>query len=265
MLDLMYSIPTWALGILIVSLVTAASLAGLVLVHRRVPVAVRAAHNDVAGFISAMVGVIYAVLLAFIAIAVWEAFDKAESTVVQEANSVSDLYRSARGYPEALQRRIRDGMGEYVRVVIEGEWKPQSHGTVSERAWNSLEAVHKEMLDFEPRTPKEQVVHAEGLKLMDNVLDARRQRLYLGESGLQPVVWAVLLVGSALTIGFTFFFGSENFRAHMAMTGAVAISIGLLLFLIVALDYPFRGTVSIPPEAFERVLENFKRLAAHNA
>jgi hypothetical protein len=57
-------------GVLVVGGVCLVSLAGLELVHRLVPAQSRQRHNDVAGFIYAALGVIYAVLLALVVIAV---------------------------------------------------------------------------------------------------------------------------------------------------------------------------------------------------
>jgi hypothetical protein len=68
-------------GVLVVCAVGLAALGGLALVQRLVPTEVRQGHNDVAGFIYAVVGVIYAVLLALMVIAVWEDYEKARDTV----------------------------------------------------------------------------------------------------------------------------------------------------------------------------------------
>lgn len=258
----LYQIPTWLLGLLIVGGAAAVAAAGCLLVERWLPSALRMRHNDVAGAVSNIVGVVYAVIIAFLAIAVWEDFGKAETTVQTEANAVSDVYRSARGYPEATTRRVREGLEEYVRLVVQEEWKLLERGRASERAWLTLERVHRQLLDFEPRTPREQVIHAEQLRHFNIVLDQRRTRLRMAESGLQPVVWAVMLAGSALTVGFVYFFGTENRRFHVAMAAILGAAIGLVLFLIVAMNYPFRGAVSIDPDAFVRVQENFKRLTA---
>ena len=57
-------------GVLIVGGACLAAVIGLSLVQRLVPVSVRKEHNDVAGFIYAVLGVIYAVLLALVVIAV---------------------------------------------------------------------------------------------------------------------------------------------------------------------------------------------------
>jgi hypothetical protein len=68
-------------GVLVVCAVGLAALGGLALVQRLVPTEVRQGHNDVAGLIYAVVGVIYAVLLALMVIAVWEDYEKARDTV----------------------------------------------------------------------------------------------------------------------------------------------------------------------------------------
>ena len=62
------------------------------MVERLVPADSRRQHNDVAGFIYAALGVIYAVLLALVVIAVWEEFDAAKDTVEQEANAVAEIF-----------------------------------------------------------------------------------------------------------------------------------------------------------------------------
>jgi hypothetical protein len=69
----------WSL--LIVGGITFAAIAGALLVRRWVTVEVLERHNDVAGFIYAVIGVLYAVLLGFTAIIVWERFDEAQTNV----------------------------------------------------------------------------------------------------------------------------------------------------------------------------------------
>jgi hypothetical protein len=261
MVELVYTMPTWAVGTAIVAVTSGFAVVGLALVNRFMAPGIRERHNNVANPITNIVAVVYAVMLAFLVIAVWQDFGKADETAQHEASSVSDVYRAARVYPEALQRRVRTGLEDYVRLVISEEWRLQTEGRPSERSWSTLEAVHKDMLDFEPKTMREQIVHAEQLREFNTLLDDRRARLMMSASGLQPVIWIVVVIGTALVIAFSWFFGTDNVRAHYGMTALMGVAIGLVLFLIAILDYPFRGGVSITPTAFEQVQENFKRLA----
>jgi hypothetical protein len=85
-------------GVLVIGAVCLTSLAGLELVERLVPADSRRSHNDVAGFIYAALGVIYAVLLALVVIAVWEEYQAAGETVEQEANAIAEIYWLAIGF-----------------------------------------------------------------------------------------------------------------------------------------------------------------------
>src|SRR5215216_715151 len=89
-----HSPPTMSVvyGVLVVCGACIAAVIGLAVVQRLVPVATRKEHNDVAGFIYAVLGVIYAVLLALVVIAVWGSFQAANETVEQEANAVAEIF-----------------------------------------------------------------------------------------------------------------------------------------------------------------------------
>ena len=260
MLDLMYSLPTWLLGVLIVGASAVLAALGLLVVHRLVPAEARRTQNDVASALSNVAAFVYAVILAFLAVGVWNDYGKAGSTVQLEANAASDVFRQAEGYPEPLRARVRDGIRTYVDLVIAEEWTLQARGRTSDAAWRVIEGLHRDLLGFEPRGPREQIVHAEQLHDINMVLDQRRLRIQMGESGLHPVVWTVILIGSALIVAFAYFLGTGNFRAHVAMTAIFGASIGLVLFLIVSMDYPFRGGGGIPPDAFIQVRENILRV-----
>jgi hypothetical protein len=57
-----------------------------------------------------------------------------------------------------------------------------------------------------------------------------------------------LVVGAVTIIGFEYLFGLRNFVVQLLMTAATAAIIGLAFAVVIELDYPFRGDVSIAPE-----------------
>src|SRR5919107_396180 len=95
-------------GILVVGGCCLLSLAGFELVHRLVPSSSRQRHNDVAGFIYAALGVIYAVLLALVVISVWEEYQSAAETVEQEANSVAEIFWLGSRLPEPTGPHLQE-------------------------------------------------------------------------------------------------------------------------------------------------------------
>src|SRR5260370_32257979 len=86
------SLPTPTAVLLAMSASAGAAVLGLLIVHPIIPQPLRSVHNDVSGFILATVGVVYAVLLAFIAVAVCQDFDRSDHFVQTEAHLVANLY-----------------------------------------------------------------------------------------------------------------------------------------------------------------------------
>ena len=95
-------------GVLVVFGACLAAVLGLALVQRLVPTAIRKEQNDVAGFIYAVVGVIYAVLLALVVIATWEEFGRARITVEAEANALAEIFWLAHRLPEPEGRELQE-------------------------------------------------------------------------------------------------------------------------------------------------------------
>ena len=87
------NLPLWITILLLVVIPTAIAMGALAFIHRRVWVEKLVKNNEIAGFKFATVGVIYAVLLAFTVIVVWEKFSAAENAVDQEAASIAALLR----------------------------------------------------------------------------------------------------------------------------------------------------------------------------
>jgi hypothetical protein len=253
-------------GVLVVGGACLAAVVGLVLVQRLVPVAVREEHNDVAGFIYAVLGVIYAVLLALVVIAVWEEFGRARVTVEAEANALAEIFWLAHRLPEPEGREIQELCVAYAEEVVNVGWPLMEQGRTpslerseeTSRAWVLIDDIRASLQGYEPRGVAEQELYAEGLDQVQRLADARRTRLVVAEESIPSVLWVVLIVGGIVVVGFAYLFGMENTGAHALMVVSLAGVIALVLFTIAAMDHPFSGGARIGPEAFELVLERFE-------
>ena len=74
-------------------------------------------------------------------------------------------------------------------------------------AWNLIDDMRATLQDFEPSTAAEQNVHAEGLDQIDRLGDDRRMRFVAAEEGIPGILWAVLVFGAVVAVGFTYLFG----------------------------------------------------------
>jgi hypothetical protein len=242
------------------------ALAGLEVVQRLVPATSRQPHNDVAGFIYAALGVIYAVLLALVVISVWEEYQAASETVEQEANALAEIGWLGYRLPEPEGTHIQELARSYAEEVVHKEYPlmeqgqaplmTQTQGTPA--GWTLIDDIRANLQEFQPRTQADVQLYAEGLNQVQRLADARRMRLVAAEEGIPGVLWAVLIFGGVAAIGFTYLFGLANTWAHRLMVLTLAAVIGLVLFTIGALEHPFSGGARIGTGAFELVLERFQ-------
>ena len=245
-------------GVVLICLAVALAVGGLILVQRFVPIAVRRQHNDVAGFIYAVLGVTYAVLLGLMVVAVWEEWNTAGRTADTEASSLAEIFWIADRLPESDGRRIQELARSYARVVVDEEWALMQHEKSSPRAWDLLDDIRATLQTFDPSTPQEQVLYEQSLERMKDLSDARRDRLLEADQGLPVILWVVLITGGVIVVGFTYLFGLQSTIIHLLMVASLALVIALVLFTVAALNFPFEGDITIKPEAMENVLGRFE-------
>jgi hypothetical protein len=254
---LLTTLPLWLSGILLVGLPALVAMSGPVLIRRRLGLARVSTNNEVAGFKFAIVGVLYAVLLAFAVIVVWEKFGDAENHVAEEAGAAATIYRLSEGIEGETGAQIRGGLNVYLSATITEDWPAMERGEVSQSTTQALDALYRMLLTFNPPDRRGAVVLAETLRQVNLVTQARRARLVAATGVVPGIVWFVLLGGAAITVAFTFFFATENLWAQTMMTGALTALIFSGLLIIIAIEHPFAGSVKVTPEALSSVLQEF--------
>jgi hypothetical protein len=248
--------PLWLTGILLIILPTAAAAGALILIRGHVGLEQLTTNNEVAGFKFAVVGVIYAVLLAFAVIVVWERFTEAEVAVVQEAGAAATAYRLSSGNePEAVATRA--ALGNYLRLAIARDWPQMAVEKDSSDVTRALDVLYASALRLAQNESRQPGVVLELLNQLDTITNARRNRLQLAVGIVPGVLWTALTLGGILTVAFTFFFGTENLKAQVMMTGVLTTIVFLGLFVIVTIDHPFTGPVHVGSEPLQHVLEDF--------
>jgi hypothetical protein len=243
-----YAIPAWLGFLFIVAVFAALACGGHFLVRRSFPRADFIEHNEVAGFIFAVVGVFFAVLLAFLTVIVWENFAQAEQRAQTEVDAATDVWRLSRHLPPADARRVRADLRGYTESVIADEWPEMRQGRSSPRTQARMVALIDDAAGMGASDLHEATLQTTVLERVQRMADLRRRRIYDNQSGIPSLLWLGLLVGVCSVIGFVYLFGMKDFRVQLLMTAATAIIIGVSFALILELDYPFRGGVSISPE-----------------
>ena len=255
MIEWLESFPTVVIGCLIVGGFVASTLIPGYLVATFTSEQIRTAHNDRAGFILAVIGVVYAVLLAFVAIGVWERFQEAETRTYDEAGSLATVYRDAESFSQGV--KLQALLRHHAEDVVVNEWPQMRRGDKPPIFDVVLERVDRQVRDLPVTSPRLANIQAQMLSAMETALMDRQTRLTIDFMGINEIMWLVLIAGAYVTVGFTYFFGFDRTLMQQLMIGGLSLMIGLVLFLVMALDFPFRGGIAVGPDAFRSLLEGW--------
>lgn len=259
---LLDALPAW-LGILMFTLVPAFAAVGAHAVFRRyVPAKELIAHHEVAGFLVAVVGVLYAVVLGFIVVMAWEAFDTAQRNADAEAGVVGELFVLSDTFPEPSRTKLRRELSDYAYEVRDVEWPMLSSGEQDHRARELVVEAFETVTDMPWKTKgvseavRESVERSATLSDFHELGVRRRQRMLDALGGLDSVLYFALVLGGLMVLAFAFLFGVERAVPQLLMTGLLAGLIGLLIGLIAEFDRPFGAAIRVSPEAWTLVIDN---------
>jgi hypothetical protein len=251
------SLPLWVMGLLMIGGSAAVAMIGPLIIRRRVSLEEIAANNEVAGFKFAVVGVVYAVLLAFAVVVVWDRYSEAERAVVDEAGAAATLYRLSYALPPDRQAALQATLTGYLDAVITTEWPAMARGDGNLGASRDLDGIYRQIIaNSDPG--QGMLAVTEMYRQVDDITHARRVRVHLSSGVVPGVIWFALVASAVLTIVFTFFFGTPNLRAQVLMTGILAAMTFIGLFVIISIGYPFTGPVAIEPHPLQTVLADFR-------
>jgi hypothetical protein len=220
-------------------------------------------HHEVAGFLMGVVGVLYSVVLGFLVGTVWTSFSTAQQTSDLEAGYVGDAFNYAGQLRDPTARaRVEQLVARYA-VEIRDDWfagrrsANDPGGAILRRAVQATLTIPAAAKSVSAADMLEgSAIRTALLDTLRSVGDARRLRLVQSTSRLPAGMLEALLLGAAMVIAFTFFFGVRRYGKQMMMTGLLAGSIGLFVGLVVVLSTPYSGPLQVSRDAWTFVIES---------
>lgn len=254
----LYAIPPYLLLFLAIVVAAALGCGGQIVVHRRFKSAEFVRRNEVAGFIIAVVGTLYAVVLGFMTVVTWERYQTAQERLASETASVLDAWHDAVELPPPARRFIRAAMLDYAHVMIDDEWPKMRTGGFSVSGDTIIMDSTTAIGQIRPKNATEANAQTTEIGLLNALHDARQQRLSGSDAALTALQWIVLFIGAIVVVGFCYLFEVESPRAHLVMTGAVAVIIATMMVLIFELESPFKSPIGISSSAWSAVIAHIE-------
>jgi hypothetical protein len=198
-------------------------------------------------------GILFALLVGFIAVEVWNNFDKAKVAVASEARAVVLL---AGTFPEEQKTRIYALIDRHIEEAINKEWPAMARqqATLSTLRANALIEALQDVLTLTPANDSQRATQPEMVKALQTALDARRQRIVVSQSTVGRVKWAgILLQGLCTLVAIAMVHSDNRLTCAIALT-LFATGIALSLLLIAAYSRPFTGEISVRPDLLKQVI-----------
>ena len=208
--------------------------------------------NDLVSHASAGFSLLYGLLLGLLSVAAFDNNARIESAVQRESASVALLYRGFSNYEEPLRSELRYLMRDYTTYVLNRDWPAHQQGLIPTGGDNRLAVIRQSMLQFEPESASQGIMQEQGLTHFDSLLAARVDRLAGVNLKIPGVFWYVVIIGAIIQIILIWMLEMRLFT-QMLLSGLVAFFLGVMIFLIYALDEPLQGAVLVSPTAYELV------------
>jgi ABC-type multidrug transport system fused ATPase/permease subunit len=249
------SLPTYLMCLITIVISVGLSVGVLIIRRRRIHWESFKDNHEVGGFLFNALGLIYAVLVAFVVYATWSDYEASGSVCDREADIIQNLYLDCAGLPPESQAEIKKDILEYLEMIVKDDWPLLAQGKGNPVSREKLIEIWKNFNNINDLgNEKQKIYFGEALNKLNDITELRRLRILSAQSHIPVIIWTVILIGALTSVGFSLFFGTRSFIIQAAMTSLFAMTNAIVILMIIALDHPFTGDIKISSEAYEQVL-----------
>ena len=193
-------------------------------------------------------GILFALFVAFTASEVWGNIERANAAIAREASALKSVLVLAASFPGEPEARLHALIHRYIEKAVTVEWpsmgRQSSTLAVTPR---SLAEALQATLAITPHNPGQEIAQRAIADALANVFDARRQRILVSRTYVNPIKWACLFVQAICMIAAIAMVHIDSRRTIAIAMGLFTTGVAVSFLLILAHDRPFTGEVSIAP------------------
>jgi hypothetical protein len=231
------------------------SVLGLYIVRILVPLETLKKNHEVAGFTFGVLGAFYGLLLAFVIVAAWERFDRANANVQEEGVALIALYRLSKGFSPPAASNMQHAIRAYTHRLIDVEWPDMAESKFStlDDSVGTL-PLWQIVATYKSEDPRQTLLVDKSYDQLSKLTEETSLRYLYSKENLPSVVWLVIYAGLFITIGFSYFFGLETFFSQALMCAVFSALLGLTILAILELAHPYQGAVVVSSQPFQYAL-----------
>lgn len=216
-------------------------------IRKAIPDIAERSYEEFAEGLRVVYELLFALILAFVIASVLDKFSDAESAVASEATALSQMVRSNVAFPVEKEVELNRGISAYVNAAVNDEWRTMRDGKASPEAAGTLETLYALYADFTPADGVQSTLYEQALVQLDDVANARLDRLSIASAKLPTILVLMLPLGVIMLLVLEYRPRLGN-RSQVAFMGMLALIVSSSYLLTVVFDYPFSGDVSVSSE-----------------
>ncbi|MGC5171744.1 DUF4239 domain-containing protein [Microbacterium sp. DT81.1] len=186
-------------------------------------------------------GVFFGILLALVAVSVYENYSATRQAALHEAGQLTAFYRGTTGLPEDVASPIQQTIDEYLVVVIEQDWPDQRRGSLPDASVELVDEMERQIHEYKPADLQQLAEFQQLLATFDDFVETRRERIDATTLELPGLFWLAIWVGAAVNAVLIGLIIVKSRRLHLLMAGMLALFIGLVMFTTADMDRPYQG------------------------
>jgi hypothetical protein len=251
-----YDLPSWLATCLFIIFFVGVNSLGVYFIRPliRPLVADLSDENNLFGNVLSLYSVMFGLLMGTLAVVTYQNLADSQKLVDTEATSIAALYRIAQSYPDREKAALSMTIREYTTFVIDEAWPLQKRGIVPSGGVTRADKIQQVLFDFEPQTPRQQILHQQALQQYANFIVARRARLGAVLNAIPSILWWTMASGSLVLMSLMWLFDASRVSL-LVLSGIAAFALGSMIGLIALMDNPFRGELSVSSDPYRLVLE----------
>lgn len=253
---LLNNVPTWAIFFSLIIFIVAFAVTVRYVTKHYLP-QLSLSQRD---YISTYIGILRSgetIFIAFTVIVLWQTYSTTKLFVSQEANELAKIVIDSHAFAAKEKAVIEAGVKNYIQIVRQEEWPLMREGKKSANAEKAFENLFYILAqNVSPSNEKERVYYREIISNLNKAAEARRFRLEKVNSNVPTIIVVVIMLSSLSLIALLAMLQEDRFITR-SLVYLVSCILALYLSLILLLDYPFSGEISVSNQPFtEGILEH---------
>jgi Protein of unknown function (DUF4239) len=208
-------------------------------------------------------GIIFGLLVGFVAVQAWNDFDRAKIAVSNEASALRAIVLLAEHLPDEQKSRLRALVNSHIEEAVQQEWPAMAAQRATlETLPQALVQCLQVTLNLKPADESQAIAQREIVDFLGKAAEARRQRIVISQSSVSTVKWvAILLMGLCALIAIAMVHSDNRLTCAIALT-LFATGIAMSVLMIATYTRPFTGDISVGPELLQQVITSEHAIGA---